>query len=114
MTKMPLQEAHNPNTPKGKTVQLFIGPPDGHAAFTTSLRLDARFAKMPRVLLLHLLAAPDAPPVLRSKPVNRMSTRVRAPAKCHDAFKIFCAPAARTAYSNSPSPSSLTWPMSSS
>ena len=38
-----------------------------------------------------------------------MSTRVRPPAKCHDVFKIFRAPAARPAYSNSPSPSSLTW-----
>ena len=43
-----------------------------------------------------------------------MSTRVRPPAKCHDVFKIFRAPAARAAYSNSPSPSSLTWPTPSS
>ena len=55
---------------RGKIVQVFTRPSDGHAAFTTSLRLDARFVKMPRVLLHHLLAAPDAPPVLRSKPVN--------------------------------------------
>ena len=70
MTKMPLHESHNPNTPKGKTVQLFIGPPDGHAAFMTSLHLDTSFAMMPRALRNRHPAAPDAPPVVRSKPEN--------------------------------------------
>ena len=55
---------------RGKTVQLFSGAPDRHAAFTTSLCLDANFAMTPRALRTRHPAAPDAPPVLRSKPAN--------------------------------------------
>ena len=62
---------HKPKYPPGaKTVQLFAGAPDGHAAFTTLLCLDASSAMMSRVLLHYHLTAPDALPVLRSKPVK--------------------------------------------
>jgi hypothetical protein len=76
---------------RGKTFQLFIGPPDGHTTFTTLFRLDASFMMTPHALHLRHLAAPDAPPVLRSKPANLpspMSTRIRPPPR-FDAFKSF-------------------------
>jgi len=61
---------HKPKYPPGaKTVQLFAGAPDGHATFTTLLRLDASSAMMSRVLHYHLTAL-DALLVLRSKPVK--------------------------------------------
>ena len=62
---------HKPKYPPGaKTVQLFAGAPDGHAAFTTLLCLDTSSAMMSHVLLHYHLTAPDALPILRSKPVK--------------------------------------------
>ena len=43
-----------------------------------------------------------------------MWTRVWPPIRWHNTFKIFRTPDARAAYSNLPSPSSLTWPTPSS
>ena len=69
-------------------VHLFLELSDEHAAFTTSLRLDASFVMTPRALHLEHPAAPESPPVLRPKPVNlrlgrhattTVSTRVRPP-----------------------------------
>ena len=107
---------------RGKTVQLFTKALDGHAAFTTLLHLDLSFTMVLRALRLRHPGAPDAPSVLRPKPINLppsgfedqtskpamfdvdaypASTRLRC-------LQVFHAPAARVAYSNLPSPSSLT------
>ena len=69
---------HKPKYPPGaKTVQRFAGAPDGHASFTTLLHLDASSAMMSRVLLHYHLTAPDALPVLRSKPVKSAATEFK-------------------------------------
>ena len=41
---------YNNRPRRGKLVQLFVGATDGHAVFTTSLRLDASFAMTPHAL----------------------------------------------------------------
>ena len=46
---------------RGKIVQLLVGAPDGHAAFTTPLRLDASFAMAPRALRPDLGRTKSAP-----------------------------------------------------
>ena len=46
---------------RGNFVHLFVGATDGHAGFTTSLRLDASFAIAPRALHLDLDCAKFAP-----------------------------------------------------
>jgi hypothetical protein len=74
MTKTFLHKAHNQNTSWRKIIQLFIGAPNGHAAFMTSLRLDASLTLTPRVLHHCHPAAPDAPPILRSTPVNLLAS----------------------------------------
>jgi len=56
-------------TLKSIYVQLFIEASDGHTAFMTPLRLDARFVMTSRVLCNHHPAA-RAPLVLRPKSVN--------------------------------------------
>jgi hypothetical protein len=58
---------------RGKMVQLLVELLDGHAAFTTLLRLNASFAIAPRVLHSTDLAAPDAPPVFKPKLGNLLS-----------------------------------------
>ena len=87
-TEIPLVIYYNNYPLRGILVQLFTEPSDGHAAFTTLLRLDASFVMMPRALHLEHPAAPDSPLVLRPKPVNlrlgrhatfSVSTRVQPP-----------------------------------
>ena len=75
-------------------VHLLVGATDGHAIFTTSLRLDASFAMTPRALRPDLDRAKSASgfaveigkPAIADgfevKPVkSSMSTRVRPPAE---------------------------------
>jgi hypothetical protein len=50
-----------------KTVQVLLIPPDGHAVFTTPFRLDASFAM---TICALRNCHPDAPSILRLKPVN--------------------------------------------
>ena len=61
---------HSKYPSRGKTIHIFIRPPDRHAAFMTSLRLNAIFAMTSRAIHNSHPVAPDAPPVLRSKPAN--------------------------------------------
>ena len=89
---------------RGKIIQIFLGVPDGHIAFTTSLRLDASFTMTSRILHHRLLAAPDATPILRPKPMNLPTSGFDAQtgksatsyvdacppsSNCHDTFNIF-------------------------
>ena len=95
MTKTPSIK-HTSQIPlRGKTVQHFIGPPDRHAAFTTSLHLDTSFAMTPCVLWDGHPAAPNVPPVLWPKPANlppAMSTRVRPPQSTTTPSRSFALP----------------------
>ena len=52
---------YNTRPRRGKIVHLFVGAMDGHAAFTTSLCLDASFAMAPRALRPDLDRAKSAP-----------------------------------------------------
>jgi len=54
-------------SPMAKTVQVLLIPPDGHAVFTTLFRLDASFAM---TICALRNCHPDAPSILRLKPVN--------------------------------------------
>ena len=83
MTKTPSIK-HTSQIPlRGKTVQHFIGPPDRHAAFTTSLRLDTSFAMTPRVLWDGHPAALNVPPVLRPKSANLPPPTSSVSGLCH-------------------------------
>ena len=55
---------------RSKTIQHFVRALDRHTALMTSLCLNASFAMTPRALRNHHPVAPDAPLVLRYKPVN--------------------------------------------
>ena len=93
MTKTPSIK-HTTQIPlRGKIIHIFLGVTDGHIDFTTSLRLDASFTMTSRILHHRLLAAPDATPILRPKPVNQTTSGFDAqtgnPATSDDVYLVF-------------------------
>jgi len=70
-----LHEAHTQIPLRGKTVQVFLGAPDGHTAFTISLHLDVSFAMTSRALRNCRSTALDIHPILIPKPPHMQPTR---------------------------------------
>jgi len=70
---------------KYPTVQLFIGTPDGHTTFTTSLCLDTCFLLAPRTLHYRHPAASDAPRFC-GRTGRRVTNRCRCESSRRQAF----------------------------